>query len=129
MNGWINNYDGHNWSEGDEHSRSGDVAFGSGGAGGACGSASISGSAITMIFWPTQGAGTAESPYLISNADEWNTFAGRVNSGYNYSGKFIKLTDDISVTVMVGSSETYSFRGTFLGNNKTLTFTIGECLQ
>ncbi len=29
------------------------------------------------------GVGTQESPYLIEDADDWNTFASYVNSGTN----------------------------------------------
>jgi len=73
------------------------------------------------------GAGNEGSPYLISNEFEWKSFAAYVNSGSNtYSGKYMKLTADISVTEMVGSSEGNSFQGTFLGDGvHTLTFTQG----
>ncbi len=73
------------------------------------------------------GAGNEGSPYLISNEFEWKSFAAYVNSGSNtYSGKYMKLTADISVTEMVGSSEGNSFQGTFLGDNKTITATITD---
>ena len=71
------------------------------------------------------GAGNEGSPYLISNEFEWRSFAAYVNSGFNtYSGKYMKLTADISVTEMVGSSEGNSFQGTFLGNGNTITANI-----
>ncbi len=71
------------------------------------------------------GAGNEGSPYLISNEFEWKSFAAYVNSGSNtYSGKYMKLTADISVTEMVGSSEGNSFQGTFLGNGNTITASI-----
>ena len=73
------------------------------------------------------GSGTQSEPYTINNTDEWNLFATSVNNGdRNYNGKYVKLANDIAVSTMVGSSETHSFQGTFLGNNKTLTFTIGS---
>ena len=65
------------------------------------------------------------SALTISSEEEWNTFAASVNNGTNYSGQYVKLTEDISVSTMVGSSETNSFQGTFLGNGHTLTFTKG----
>lgn len=76
------------------------------------------------------GSGTEGDPYLISSAADWNTFAANVNSGYSYSGKFVKLTSNIGtaeipVTTMVGDlvdAVYYSFKGTFDGDNHTLTF-------
>jgi len=67
------------------------------------------------------------SALTISSEEEWNTFAANVNNGTNYSGQYVKLTADISVSTMVGSSETNSFQGTFLGDGvHTLTFTAGS---
>jgi len=71
------------------------------------------------------GEGTEEQPYLISSENHWNEFVNQVNRGNTYSGKYVKLTADISVTTMAGGSESNSFRGIFLGNNKTLTFNKG----
>ena len=71
--------------------------------------------------WAFSGSGTSESPYLIACASDWSTLASNVNSGTNYVGKSFRLTNDISVTTMVGSSESNSFRGTFDGYGHTLT--------
>ena len=79
-----------------------------------------------FIVYGVNGEGTEESPYLISDDLEWASFAFYVNSGNSYSGKFVGLDADISVSEMAGSSETYSFQGTFLGNGHTLTFTKGS---
>ncbi|MBR2238025.1 MAG: hypothetical protein IJ887_09185 [Prevotella sp.] len=63
---------------------------------------------------------------LINNADDWATFCNLVALGYTFSDQTVKLTADISVSEMVGVSETYSFQGTFLGDGiHTLTFTKG----
>ena len=43
-----------------------------------------------------------ESPYLISSVNEWNTFVTIVSNGNSYSGQYVKLTNDISVTTMAG---------------------------
>jgi len=67
------------------------------------------------------GSGTETDPYLISNTYEWDAFTLNVNSGTNYSGKYVKLTDDINATAMAGLSETNSFQGTFDGGGHTLT--------
>ena len=106
-------------------------AWHDGGAGGGCGNASSNGSAVSLALWPTSGAGTAESPYLLDNAAEWNTFATNVNNGISFNGKYIKLNNSISVSTMVGLCEEspYAprpFSGTFLGNGKTLTVSISS---
>lgn len=61
---------------------------------------------------------SASDPILIANANDWNTLATNVASGTNYSGKYFKLTADITVTTMV----TATFSGTFDGGGNTLTF-------
>ena len=106
-------------------------AWHDGGAGGGCGNASSNGSAVSLALWPTSGAGTAESPYLLDNAAEWNTFATNVNNGISFNGKYIQLNNSISVSTMVGLCEEspYAprpFSGTFLGNGKTLTVSISS---
>ena len=35
------------------------------------------------------GSGSSGDPYLIANANDWNTLATNVASGTNYSGKHI----------------------------------------
>ena len=68
------------------------------------------------------GTGEENDPYLISNANQWYTFAVQVNNGTTtYSDKFVKLTSDISVETMVGTSYANSFQGTFDGGGHTLT--------
>ena len=75
---------------------------------------------VIANFNPWQGEGDEESPYLISNANHWELLAVGVNSGFTYSGKYFQLTDDISVTTMVGSAD-HRFSGHFDGYGKTLT--------
>ena len=71
------------------------------------------------------GHGTEGDPYLISNDDQWITFAYYVNNGTSYNGEFVKLHADISASTMVGTSDN-KFKGTFLGDGDyTLTFTRG----
>ena len=73
----------------------------------------------------TTGSGTAEDPYTISTADQWEAFAASVNNGtYNYSGKFVRLADDIDITTTVGRRDDKPFNGTFLGGNHTITANI-----
>ncbi len=70
------------------------------------------------------GAGNAASPYLISTEADWNSLCGDVIMGHTHSGKYFKLTADISVTRMVGnhpSRDVYnSFNGTFDGDGHTI---------
>ena len=77
------------------------------------------------VIAPIEGDGTAEKPYLIRNADEWKLFVLLVNRGTNnFSGQYVKLGTDLTVTTMVGASANTPFKGTFIGDGKTLTFNI-----
>lgn len=85
------------------------------------GGATAGGNGKAQITLLLQGSGIEEDPYLISSEEAWNYLADQVNAGNTYSGKFVRLTNDISVTTMVGNSESNSFRGTFDGDGHTLT--------
>ncbi|MBQ3658390.1 MAG: BspA family leucine-rich repeat surface protein [Bacteroidales bacterium] len=81
----------------------------------------------------SKGSGTELDPYLIESESDWNTFANDVNGGYDYSGKYIKLTEDISVSTMVGASShpysvgvIYPFAGTFDGGDNTINVDIKD---
>ena len=101
-----------------------------GGSGGATGSASTGSSANAVTAgWPTQGKGIEDTPFIVSSTDDWNTFADYVNSGYAFSGNFVKLGDDISVSTMAGTSDANSFQGIFDGDGQTLTFTKGTSAE
>ena len=80
--------------------------------------------------WPTQGAGTVDDPYIISSAEDWNDFAYNVRIGRNYSGKYVKLTSDISVSTMAGAyqaDDNYQpFSGTFDGDGHKLTLNVSN---
>lgn len=74
------------------------------------------------------GSGSMYDPYLISNLDDYNTFAKWINEdryAASYAGKYFKLTNDIGdkdnpITQIVGISPTYRFAGLFEGNNHKL---------
>lgn len=68
------------------------------------------------------GSGTSNSPYLIGSAANWATFIAMVGCG-TYADKCYKLTANISVTTMVGTSG-QPFKGTFDGGGKTLTVNL-----
>lgn len=73
------------------------------------------------------GTGTQEDPYLITSAEDWNLFAKSVEGGIDYYGKYVKLTNDITISTMVGvcdESGDRPFSGIFEGDNHTLTANI-----
>ena len=84
---------------------------------------------VAFVFdfanWPTEGEGTEYDPYLLSSAEQWHYFAHNVLLGRSYSGKVIKLDNDISVTQSVGgyqADDNYQpFSGIFDGGGHTLT--------
>lgn len=93
-------------------------------------------SANTIVQGPTLALngvayiGTEENPYKINNLDDLVAFRTRVNSGTTYDGLFVKLMTDIdcgSSWTPIGDGTVYNhktFKGTFDGNNKTITYVI-----
>ena len=72
--------------------------------------------------------GSAERPFIISNTDGWDYFCEALqdNDTWNrFSGKTVKLGENITVTRMAGS-EGHEFCGTFEGNRKTLTVSFNN---
>lgn len=73
------------------------------------------------------GTGTKDDPYLITSTDDWNLFAKSVEGGIDYYKKYVKLTNNITISTMVGvcdESGDRPFRGIFEGDNHTLTANI-----
>ena len=76
------------------------------------------------------GDGSSEHPYEIASTDDWNCLAVYVNdNGESFSGKYVHLTNDITVSTMVGTPE-HPFSGDFSGLKgeyaaNTLTFNYG----
>ena len=87
-------------------------------------STDITGNITVTAKWDFFGSGTLASPYQIPSTGAWNFLADNVNNGNTYSGKYFQLTNNISVTTMVGASTTdgtyKSFNGTLDGNGHTL---------
>ena len=79
---------------------------------------------MSTMMWAQSltGEGTEDNPYLISSAEDWNTFAS--SSDYWASGVCVRLDADIEVSTMVGTSSN-NYSGTFDGNWHTLTFNNG----
>ena len=74
----------------------------------------------------TNGSGTAADPYLIECAAHLAYLQEMVNGEVStYSGKYFKLTTDINLNnhswAGIGTSETVSFKGTFNGDNHSIT--------
>ena len=80
----------------------------------------------SFIVIRQKGEGTPENPYTISNTDEWDAFVYQVNLGNSYSGKYVKLMDDIDISSTVGVLEDKPFSGTFNGGGHTITATIND---
>ena len=100
----------------------------------ACTLADMCGAAITASADGTlSGEGTDTSPYQITSVDDWNEFADSVAAGIDYSGKYFELTNDITVTTMVGVNdhstevtESKPFAGIFDGYGHVLTVDINS---
>ncbi len=76
------------------------------------------------------GKGTEEDPYTIKTEDQLRAFAKSLTSKIDYSGIYLKLTDDIQLKggrwIPVGEGE-YPFKGTFDGDGHSITgLTIGS---
>lgn len=89
-------------------------------------------SANTIVQGPTLSLGgvafigTEENPYKINNLDDLIDFRTKVNAGTTYEGLFVKLMGDIDCGASwtpIGTSSN-NFKGTFDGNNKTITYVI-----
>ncbi len=91
----------------------------------------------TVTDFETGHAGTEADPYIIYNKDQLNQLATRVNGGNDYSGKYIKLADDITYShttdwndatstevnfTPIGTfSGAYYFKGTFDGDGHIIS--------
>lgn len=71
------------------------------------------------------GSGTTGDPYLIGSDQDWKTFAYLINNhNSDYGKKSYKLTADIAVSTMVGTSDVNGFGGTFDGAGHTMTLDL-----
>ncbi len=75
------------------------------------------------------GSGNYNDPYVLNTAEDWATFAEKINDG-SYFNKYYKLSDtwdnsSSPVTVTVGTKD-HPFTGTFEGNGKTLYVNIND---
>ena len=80
----------------------------------ACGAASAS--ELTL-----SGSGTADSPYLVGSASDWNALAAYMSDNTDYlTGKYVQITADIDFTD-TGVTAISTFGGNLDGNSKTLS--------
>ena len=80
---------------------------------------------------PTHFSDNGDGSYTIKTADGWNVFCDCLNDNdtYNrFSGKTVRLGDDITVTRMAGG-DGHEFTGTFDGGGHTLTVNITGTVQ
>ena len=72
------------------------------------------------------GSGTEEDPWIIRTAEQLKAFALSQSGGANYSGAYIKISDEADVIDLSGENWTpvggssYLFDGNFDGNGKTI---------
>ena len=86
----------------------------------------------TPIF--SGGQGTQADPYKIASEDNLRALALEANGGEAYANTYFRMEDNIQITTSpkwkaIGSNQTTlntSFKGTFNGNNKTISFTTLE---
>lgn len=77
--------------------------------------------ATTSFAWDGDGSGS--NPWQIASESDWNELANQVNNkNMNYDGKYFLLTNDISVSTMIGKNSYYNyFSANFDGGGHTLT--------
>ena len=75
-----------------------------------------------------QGEGTEESPYLVTSGEELEwvvsqvlTYNATQGIGNDFQGKYLKLTNDVSITLPGATITTHTLRGTFDGDNHKIT--------
>ncbi len=66
------------------------------------------------------GSGTQSDPYLIRNADDWESLRQRCLN-YDTTDEYFRMENDITVSDPVGAYG-HPFKGIFDGNSKTLRF-------
>ncbi len=88
---------------------------------------------VTAVFYTTdwdsndENFGTEENPYIIDKKVEWDEFVNKVNGGTTFSGKYVKLTANITVDNMAGGMDgdnRRSFNGHFDGGGNTINCQI-----
>ncbi len=88
--------------------------------GGGCSDHASPFSVISLTVFPA-GSGTENDPWQIGSSGDWDTIAAAIENGFSTQGKYFTLTDNISVTSMMGTQD-HKFSGVFDGGGKILNF-------
>lgn len=85
---------------------------------------------ILSLFAEISGSGSLTDPFILSDKNDWDTFADNINMGIN-ADKYYKLSDSFNnsaepITKMAGNNNSYPFQGSFDGNGKSLVVNISE---
>lgn len=91
---------------------------------------------VQFVCTGLKGAGTQDDPYRIGRIEELAWFRDDVNAGNTYAGKYVQLTENITLGSVARSAQTWTpigtkaapFKGNFDGNNKTVSnlVVVGE---
>ena len=76
-----------------------------------------------QALYAFNGKGTADDPFLIQSAEDWNQLAEDVENGKVNGTDAFMLTENISVNKSIGNKE-HPFMGTFDGGGHTLTVNL-----
>ena len=91
--------------------------------------ANLWGQAPRLSLLNSSESNSETNPYLINNTTDWNNFATDVTGGYSYSGKYVRLTANITISNIAGTwtnRTTYkAFCGTFDGGGYIINFNNG----
>ena len=80
-----------------------------------------------LVAYALEGTGSKSDPYIISTTENWTTFCQMLSGNTKgfFDDKYVKLTNDITVTTMAGVAK-HDFTGYFDGDKHTLTFNYGS---
>lgn len=90
----------------------------------------IGGEVVPILLEVTKynGDGSVGNPYKISSKENWNYMVHQIANQVSFAGKYLELTQDITIDNMAGSyvegGATRPFDGTFDGKGHTLTIDL-----
>ncbi|MBR6875887.1 MAG: hypothetical protein IKN00_06315 [Bacteroidales bacterium] len=90
----------------------------------------VGGEVVPILLEVTKynGDGSVGNPYKISSKENWNYMVHQIANQVSFAGKYLELTQDITIDNMAGSyvegGATRPFAGTFDGKGHTLTIDL-----
>ena len=78
---------------------------------------------------PFEGSGTEADPFQIASETDLGKLATYVNQGTSFEGQYFTLMNDIALEnapTVIGDSWSHYFKGTFDGNDKTISGLIAD---